>query len=199
MKLNPATKFCERIDFFIGRLVEGQETKISECEKDLYARTALKLEFESPHSSLVPLYRFNKDAIHWPEFFECFYTHVNCKSSFDDNIKMTYLLSILDAVEAVGTYGLFYTRALKTLKREFANTLPVAHLRLKSIFNKPQIKPNDRPDLREFHQQIKLNNTWLSSLRYKAPFYLYYRVTKVILRLTFHLRKNFTSTLKIQV
>ena len=37
---------------------------------------------------------------------------VHCKSSFDVNIRMTYLLSVLDgeakkAIEAIGTCGLF--------------------------------------------------------------------------------------------
>ena len=77
---------------------------------------------------------------------------------------MTYLLNALDgearkAIETVGTCGLFYATALKTLKREFGNTLLVAHLRLKSIFNKLQIEPNDRSTLPEFHQRIKLNIT----------------------------------------
>ena len=44
----------------------------------------------------------------------------------------------------------------------------VAHLSLKSMFNKPQTKPNDRSVLRECHQQIKLNITWLPSLGYKT-------------------------------
>ena len=97
------------------------------------------------------------DASHWPEFIECFYTRVHCKSSFDDNIRMSYLLSVSDgeakkAIEAVRTCGLFYASALKTLKREFGNTLLVSHLCLKSMFNKPQIKANDRSALREFHQ-----------------------------------------------
>ena len=109
---------------------------------------------------------------------------------------MTYLLSALDgearkAIEAVGTCGLFYATALKTLKREFGNTLLVAHLRLKSIFNKLQIEPNDRSTLPEFHQRIKLNITWLSSLGYKTPLYSYDSVAKAILRLPLHLKKEF--------
>ena len=77
------------------------------------------------------MHRFSGDASHWPEFIECFYTRVHCKSSFDDNIRMTYLLSVLD--------GIAKKAMLKTLKREFGNTLLVSHLRLKSMFNKPQI------------------------------------------------------------
>ena len=49
-----ATKFWEPIDSFIDHLVEGQEIKISECEKDLDAKTALKLEFESRQLPVVP-------------------------------------------------------------------------------------------------------------------------------------------------
>ena len=158
----------------------------------------MKLEFESRHLPVVPSYCFSGDASHWPEFIECFYTrvHLHCKSSFDDNIRMTYVLSVLDgevkkAIEAFGTCGLFYASALKTLKREFGNTLLVSHLSLKSMFNKLQIKANDRSDLREFHQQIKLKITWLSSLGYITLLYSYDSVTKAILRLPFHLRKEF--------
>ena len=94
----PATKFWEPIDSFIDRLVQGQETKISECEKDLDVKTALKLQLESQHLPVVPLYRFSGDVSQWPEFIECFYTRVHCKCSFDDNIRMTYLLSVLDGM-----------------------------------------------------------------------------------------------------
>ena len=189
-------KSLEPIDSFIDRLLEGQETKISECEKDLDAKTALKLEFESRRLPVVPLYHFNRDASHWPEFIECFYMRVNCKSSLDNNIRMTYLLIVLDgeakkAIEAVRARGLFYTSALKTLKREFGNTLLVAHLRLKSVFNEPQIKPSDSLALQEFHEHIKLSITWLLSLGYIIPLYSYDSMSKAIHCLPFHLRKEF--------
>ena len=46
------------------------------------------------------------------------------------------MLKNLKAIEVVWTGGLFYASALKTMKREFGNTLLVAHLRLKSMFIK---------------------------------------------------------------
>ena len=39
----PATKFREPIDSFIDRLVERQETKTSECEKDLDAKNSIEI------------------------------------------------------------------------------------------------------------------------------------------------------------
>ena len=181
---------------FIDHLIEGQETKLLKCNKEMDAKTALKLEFESRSLPVVPLFRFNVNASKWPEFIECFYTRVHCKSSFDDSMRMTYLISAVDGeakrtIEAVGTSGLFYASVLKTLKREFGNNLLVAHLHLKSMLDKPQIKPNDRAALREFHQQIKLNLTWLSSLDYETPLYSYDTVTKALLRLPYALRKEF--------
>ena len=49
----PVTKFREAINSFIGHLVEGQETNISEYEKYLDAK--------------------------WSEFFEWFYACAHCK------------------------------------------------------------------------------------------------------------------------
>ena len=114
---------------------------------------------------------------------------------------MTYLISTEDseaksATEAVDTSNLFYANALKKLKRELGNTLSVAHLCLKFMLDKPQIKPNDYATLREFHQQIKLNLTWLSSLDYETPLYSYDMVTKAVLRLPYALRKEFYKFIK---
>ena len=79
-------------------------------------------------STLVSLYRSNGDATHWPEFIECFYTRVHCESSFDDNIRMTYLLSGLDgeakkAIEAVETCQCFENTEKRILEHTLSSTL----------------------------------------------------------------------------
>ena len=91
---------------------------------------------------------------------------------------------------------MFYASASKILKKEFGDTLLVTHLRLKPMFNKPQMKPNNRSALQEFHQQIKLNITWLSLLGYKRALYSYDSVTKTTRRLPFNLRKEFCKDTK---
>ena len=58
---------------------------------------------------------------------------------------MIRLLSTLDGeakrtVYAIGCNKIFYTIALKALKRDFGNPLIAAHTRLNSVFDKPQIK-----------------------------------------------------------
>ena len=60
------------------------------------------------------------------------------KSTFTDDIRMERLISTLEgeaasAVKAIGTSGLFYASALKTLKRDFGNPAVVSHMKLKEL------------------------------------------------------------------
>ena len=62
-------------------------------------------------------------------------------------MRMERLLYALEGeakkfVESIGCEGIFYATALKSLKRDFGNPLLVSHLKIKSIFDQPQINPN---------------------------------------------------------
>ena len=74
----------------------------------------------------MPLFGFNGNTSRWPEFIECFHTRIHCRSSFDDSMRMLYLISAVDseakrAIETVSTSGSFYASALKMLRCEFGN------------------------------------------------------------------------------
>ena len=91
------------------------------------------------------------------------------KISFDDNTRIQCLLSVLEgeakqSVEAIGHNGIFYATALKSLKRDFGNPVIVSHLKIQSLLDQPQIKPNDKIGLWHYHQQVKITNTWLLSM-----------------------------------
>ena len=78
------------------------------------------------------------------------------------------MISVLDgdAKEvtcSIGTQSIFYATALKTLKRDFGNPGVVTHLKIKSVFDAPQIYANGRVELRRFHQQLKCCITWFQS------------------------------------
>ena len=73
---------------------------------------------------------------------------------------MERLISVLEydakmGICSIGTQSIFYAIALKTLKRDFGNPVVVAHLKVKSFFDAPQIYANDRLGFRQFHQQLK--------------------------------------------
>ena len=124
------------------------------------------------------------------------FSRVHSKRTFDDNTRIFRLLSVLEGeakrtVEAIGCNKIFYDTALKILKRNFGNTLIVAHSRRSSVFDKAQIKANDKVGLRQFHQRSKRNNSSLLSVGYKSPIFSNENLTKAILRLSSHLRNQF--------
>ena len=60
-------------------------------------------------------------------------------------MRMERLLSVLKVeaknyIISIGKKRLFYASVLKPLKRDFGDPLVVAHLKLKPVFDKPQIE-----------------------------------------------------------
>ena len=185
------------LDSFIDDLVEGEESYNNPISQITVSPTlALQQEFESRNLPPIPFIKFDGNPSRWPEFIENFFARAHSKRTFDGNTRMTGLLSVLDGeakltLEAIGCNKTFYATALKTLKRDFGNTLIVAHSTLCSVFNKAQIEANDKVGLRQFHQQLKCNNSWLLSMGYKSPIFSNENLTKAILRLPSHLRNQF--------
>ena len=134
----------------------------------------MKQEYETRTLLPIELCQFSGNPVDCPEFIKNFRSRVHLKTTFDDNLRMERLCSVLDGeakrvIEAIGKSGRFYATALKTLKRDFGNPLLVSHAKLKLLFDQPQIKGVDRMSLRRFHQHLKINNTWLLSLGYDTP------------------------------
>ena len=86
---------------------------------------------------------------------------------------------------------MFYTSALKSFKRDFGDPLVVTHLKLKSVFDKPQIKSLCRTALREFQQSLKCVITWLETMGYSFSLNSAEHFTKAVKRLPNFLRHSF--------
>ena len=117
-------------------------------------------------------------------------------ASFDKNLKMDRLLSVLDGdakhlIQSIGSSGIFYTTALKALKRDYGNPIIVSHLRVKSLFEFTPIKSNDRIALRNFHQKLKITITWLKSIGYEDPIKFNENIAKALLCLPRNMRNEF--------
>ena len=160
---NEKTK-TEPVDRFIDLLIEGEETILPrENSVTLTIANAVQQEIESRHLPPVDLKTFSGDPSQWPEFIENFKTRVHTKPTFNDTMRMERLISVLRGevkreIESIGTNSMFYATALKTLKREYGNPLLVSHLKLKKLFDQPQIKNQDRTALREYQHQLKCSN-----------------------------------------
>ena len=77
------------------------------------------------------------------------------------------------------------------MKSNFGDPLLVATFRMKTLFDKPHINGRDRIALREYHQQLKMNNTWLISMGYETPLLSSDNLTKELMRLPFNLQQDF--------
>ena len=186
----------EPFDAFIDNLIEGQETNLRKTTSFVVLHFSLKQEYETRTLPPIELRQFSGNPVDWPEFIENFHSRVYFKTTFDDNLRMERLCSVLDGeakrvIEAIGKSGRFYATALKTLKRDFGNPLLVSHAKLKLLFDQTQIKGADRMSLRRFHQHLKINNTWLLSMGYDTPILSNENLTKAILRLPTFLRREF--------
>ena len=147
------------------------------------------------HLPAIELIRFDGSPARWPEFIDSFPQNIHSKVTFTDNIRMR-LISLLDgdakkAVQSIGSNKLFYASALKSLKSNFGNPLLVATFRMKTLFDKPHINGRDRIALREYHQQLKMNNIWLISMGYETPLLSSDNLTKALMRLPLNLQQYF--------
>ena len=153
-KIEKLCTVARSLDSFIDDLVEGEENYNNPILKISVSPTlTLQQEFESRNLPPIPLIKFDGNLSRWPEFTENFDTRVHSKRTFDDNTRMIRLVSVLDGeakrtVEAIGCNKIFYATDLKTLKRDFGNPLIVAHSILCSVFDKAQMKANDKAGLR---------------------------------------------------
>ena len=111
---------------------------------------------------------------------------------------MLRLISVLDweanrVIAAIGSNGIFYVTALKTLKKNFGDPLLVTHLKIKAVFDHPQIKTNDKIGLRNFHQHYKICNSWLCSIGYEAPLLSSEIIAEALICLTHNIRYDFVD------
>ena len=118
-------------------------------------------------------------------------------ASFDNNLKIDHLLSVLDgedakcSIQSIGCSRIFYATTLKALKCDYGNPIIISRLRVKSLFKFPSIKSNDRIALRNFHQKLKITITWLKSMGYKVPIKCNENLVKALLCLLYNMRNEF--------
>ena len=134
-------------------MVEGEETVLSAVTSENITVA------ETRHLPPIDLIPFDSNPLNWPEFIQNFKERVHLKKSFSDSLRMERLLSVLKGevnnyMINIGTNGLFYVSALNSLKRDFGDPLIVTHWKLKSVFDQPQIKSEDKIVLRKFQQSL---------------------------------------------
>ena len=92
-----SSNFVNPIDKFTDDLVGGEETKLEPYLKNQSISVADALQKELDIRSLPPieLMSFNGDSAVWPDFIEIFKTRVHQERSFNDQIRIERLFSVL--------------------------------------------------------------------------------------------------------
>ena len=94
-------------------------------------------------------------------------------------------------MEVNGNSRIFYATALKCLKRDYRNPLVTENFRFKALFDRPQLKVFDPSCVRQFQQELKINNTWFLSIGYESPLLSCENLTKCVSLLPPVLRQEF--------
>ena len=87
---------------------------------------------------------------------------------------MERLLNVLDEkakrmVQSTGKSDIFYRTVLKCLKRDYGNPTIAPNLKVKALFNQPQLQTKkNKPAIRSFQQQLKTSVIRVSSMGYRS-------------------------------
>ena len=165
------------------------------------ALTFLKAEYESRNLPAIELYKISGDPSKWPKFIENSSKHVHFKTTFSENQRMERLLNVLDGeekrmVHSIGQSSIFYLTVLKCLKWDYGNPAVVSYLKLKELFDQPQLQAKNKPAIRSFQQQLKTAVIWLSSMGYHSAIRSTDNITKVVTHLPTYLRNKFYKEFK---
>ena len=114
---------------------------------------------------------------------------------------MERLINVLDGearrmVQSIGQSGIFYSTILKCLKRDYGNPAVVSYLKLKELFDHPQLQAENKPAIRSFQQQLKTTVIWLSSMGYHSAIRSTDNITKAVTRLPNYLCNKFYKEFK---
>ena len=92
----PIKSEIESLDVLIDNLLEDQETDLRKTTSFVNLQFSLKQEYEMRTLPPIKLHQFSGNPIGWPEFIKNFHSMVHFKTTFDDNLRMERLCSILD-------------------------------------------------------------------------------------------------------
>ena len=139
------------VDAWISDLVEFEETRLSSAVREMSIADALyKLEASKdiPAIKLVP---FNGSPLQYVEFVEQFRIHIHDKPHLKDDTRMVQLRRHVtgDAertISGLGSQGIMYATALKTLKENFGQPSVIARAFIRKITERRKFSPmTDRP------------------------------------------------------
>ena len=146
-------------DGWIDELEEFQETFLPVAVREMSVADALYQLEASKDIPILKFTAFNGNPLRYVEFIEQFKIHIDDKCHITDDMRVVQLKMHVtgDAartISGLGSQGIMYATALKTLKDHFGQPSVIARAFVSKITERKKIHPNDRQSLRDFSIDI---------------------------------------------
>ncbi|KAK3744933.1 hypothetical protein QZH41_007784 [Actinostola sp. cb2023] len=180
-------------DSWIDKLKEFEETKLaSPITAELsIADTLYKLEAGKDIPNIT-LTKFNGNPLEYADFIDRFKIHIHDKAHLTDDMRMIQLKMHITgdaerSISGLGSKGIMYATALKTLKEQFGQPSVIARALINSVTKGDRISRNDRERLREFSIDLVNCIATMQRIGYSADINANESLRRIIMRLPDHL------------
>ena len=151
----------EMVDKFIDKLLEGIKTSLPYSNLILNMGLALKQEYGCCQLPPIEVHLFGDNPLGWPEFVSNFRNRIHEKVSFNSSTRLECSLTTWKGEAEKSVLSIFSATALKSLKWDIGNPVLLSHLKMTPIFDQHQVDASDKIELKNYHQQVVITNTWL--------------------------------------
>jgi len=161
------------VDQWIDDLVEFEETVLPTHEGELTLIDAIYRMEANRDIPSVKLITFDGSALKYVDFIESFKIHIHDKRNLTDDMRMIQLKMHLTgeanrSIDGLGSSGVMYATALKTLKIQYGQKSVIARAFMSRLCKGEKLKPNDRQALRSLSIDVISCIATLRRINYMA-------------------------------
>ena len=126
------------------------------------------------------------------KFIERFKLHIHDKPHLSDDVRMAQLKMHVTGkaertISGIGSQGIMYATALKTIKEQFGQPSVIARAYITSLIDKPKIQNNDRQALQELSFDVVNCVAALKQIVHLADVNATDNLRKIVMRMPDHL------------
>ena len=185
------TSTPKSFDAWIDELTEFEETKIATPQVDgsqlSIAEALLKLEARRDVPNIT-LTKFSGNPLEYVDYIDRFKTHIHDKAHLNDDTRMIQLKmhitgDVENAISGLGSKGIMYATALKTIKEQFGQPSAIARTVINNLTKGEKIGRSDRRKLREFSIDLLNCMATMKRIGYSADINANENLRRIIMRL----------------
>ena len=188
------TSSAATFDSWIDELKEFEETKLAsnvDGSQISVAEALLKLE-ASRDIPNITLMKFSGDPLDYTDFIDRFKIHIHDKSHLNDDMRMIQLKMHVGgdaerAISGLGSKGIMYATALRTIKEQFGQPSVIARALVNNLTKGEKIGRSDRKKLREFSIDLMTCMATMKRIGYTADINANENLRKIVMRLPDHM------------